>query len=115
MRRNGNRNADFRLSREGGSRVYLVMHVVSLEKHVAVRHHLVTEYSVIGNDEPAVSLGVRQFAGKMVDVKGRSWTFAKNVTRSGRGAVAEERRMTEKGVAELGRGIASGRNDRSAR
>src|SRR5947207_847467 len=112
MRGNGNSNA---LNREGGSRRQLVTHVVSLEKHIAVRHHLVTEYFVIGHDECAVSLGVRQFACKMVDVKGRRWAFAKNVTRSGRGAVAEERRMTEKGVAELGRGIASGCNDRSAR
>ena len=69
MRRNGNRNEVFKLKRNGGSRRLLVTHVGSLEKHVAVGHHLVTEYFVIGNDECAVSLGVRQFARKMVDWK----------------------------------------------
>src|SRR5436309_4488846 len=108
MRGDGNSNA---LTREGGSRRQLVTHVVSLEKHVAVRHHLVTEYFVIGNDECAVSLGVRQFARKMVDWKmSCCWIVyvgVVSVARSWRGPAGEEGRMTEKGVAELGRGIAS--------
>ena len=69
MRGDGNSNAVYRLKRDGGSRPEIVTHVVSLEKHVAVRHHLLTEYFVIGIDECAVSLGVRQFARKMVDWK----------------------------------------------
>src|SRR4029077_15928692 len=101
----------FKLKRTGGSRRLLVTHVVSLEKHVAVGHHLITEYFVIGHDECAVSLGVWQFSRKMVDGKMSRRPFRVNVARSWRGAVAEEGRMTEKGVAEIERGIASGRND----
>ena len=69
MRGDGNSNAVYRLKREGGSRPEIVTHVISLEKHVAVGHHLLTEYFVIGHDECAVSLCVWQFARKMVDWK----------------------------------------------